>query len=156
MWSLKAADRGQLCISADTNRHVLFLGQNYFPGLVPLPVPENKKVTFLCWLLLAGTPAGASPVRWRAGPAPARAAGGLFEGFCLSGLQPAPVLSAGEQGQRRHVPLAAFFEGFCLSGLQPAPALFAGGQGRRQHVPLVAYRQLRAANCRETLGPVKF
>ena len=32
----------------------------------------------------------------------------FYVGFCLSGLQPAPVLSAGEQGQRRHVPLAAF------------------------------------------------
>ena len=51
----------------------------------------------------------------------------FYVSFCLPGLQLAPVLSAGEQGRRRHVPLAALFEGFCWPGLQLAPARAAGG-----------------------------
>ena len=62
----------------------------------------------------------------------------FYVSFCLPGLQLAPVLSAGEQGRRRHVPLADLFEGFCLPGLQLAPVLSAGEQGRRRHVPLAA------------------
>ena len=97
------------------------LGQNYFPGLEGVPVPENKKNTRLvvarfCWSglqpapsLLAGeqgrrrrqpcppvgTPAGASPVLWRAGSAPARAAGS----FCwLPPVGAPPCALAGRAG----------------------------------------------------------
>ena len=56
----------------------------------------------------------------------------FYVSFCLPGLQLAPVLSAGEQGRRRHVTLAALLEGFSLSGLQLAPARAAGGPSPAQ------------------------
>ena len=75
MWSLDAADTLQCCALKHTSRWVLFLGQNYFPGLEGVPVQENKEVTLFCFACRHSCRRRSCPAASR--PAPTHAAAGL-------------------------------------------------------------------------------